>query len=303
MSSSLKWIGIVATMVVVIIIPVYTWAEPLMQGSLLKDYHASAIVHSTELYAENCAVCHGAAGEGIANNPQINSDSVRIMSEIDLQRVIGRGRDNTQMAAWAVDEGGIFSNSQIDDFVIFIQQANWEYVEERVADLGLTPPELIEMELSDEMLAQVSMLPGGDDLSDGLVIYAENCAACHGANGSGSVIAPPIDSSQVRDMPHSDLVQLVNNGIPGTLMAGWEDTLSTEQINDVINMIYRWPELIQAGIDFPEPEIVEFPSSPEMIVAGGELFNIACKSCHGVDGYGTPMAPALNNQLFLSENS
>ena len=37
-----------------------------------------------------------------------------------------------------------------------------------------------------------------------------------------------------------------------------------------------------------------------MIVEGDRLFNIACKSCHGVDGYGTPMAPALNNQLFLA---
>ena len=39
----------------------------------------------------------------------------------------------------------------------------------------------------------------------------------------------------------------------------------------------------------------------ELIAEGKRLFNIACKSCHGVDGYGTPMAPALNNQIFLSE--
>ncbi len=38
-----------------------------------------------------------------------------------------------------------------------------------------------------------------------------------------------------------------------------------------------------------------------MIADGQVLFNVACKSCHGLDGYGTRMAPALNNQAFLSE--
>jgi mono/diheme cytochrome c family protein len=48
-------------------------------------------------------------------------------------------------------------------------------------------------------------------------------------------------------------------------------------------------------------EVMSLPSSPELIADGQKLFSIACKSCHGVDGYGTAMAPALNNQIFLSE--
>ena len=44
-----------------------------------------------------------------------------------------------------------------------------------------------------------------------------------------------------------------------------------------------------------------FESTPEMIAAGDRLFHIACKACHGVDAYGTPMAPSLNNPTFLSE--
>ena len=301
MSNTLKWMGLAATIVIVIILPVYVWAESSTQDSLLEDYHTNAVVNSTEFYAENCAVCHGAAGEGIADNPALNSEAVSLMSENDLLKVIARGRDNTQMAAWAMEEGGIFSNSQVDDFAIFLQQVNWDYVEQRVADLGLTPPALIEMELSEDMLSQVSALPDGEYLSEGLTIYAENCAACHGSNGAGSVIAPAIDSNDLRNMPQSDMVQLVSNGVPGTLMAGWDNSLTAEQIDAVVDMIYRWPELIQAGIDFPEAEIMDIPSTPEMIAAGGELFNIACKSCHGLDGYGTPMAPAVNNQLFLSE--
>jgi len=301
MTNKMKITGFIATLVIVIILPLYTLIEPKQQEKLLDDYYTTAVLASTQLYAENCAVCHGAAGGGIGENPPLDLDAVRETSERDLSRVISRGRDNTLMAAWASDEGGIFSSAQIDDFVTFIQQVNWSYVEVRVAELGLTPPDVIEMEVSDEMLASVASLPGGDLLSDGLVVYAENCAACHGANGAGTVIAPAIDSADLRTTPNDEVIQLVNAGVPGTLMAGWQNILLPEQINAVVEMIYRWPDLMQAGIEFPEVEVMSIPTSPELIAAGDRLFNIACKSCHGVDGYGTPMAPALNNQIFLAD--
>ncbi len=301
MTNTMKITGILATLVIIIILPLYAQIEPTHQKDLLVDYYTDAVRTSTENYAQNCAVCHGAAGEGIGDNAPLNSDAVRSMSETDLFKVISRGRDGTLMAAWAAEEGGIFSNSQVADLVTLIQNVNWSYVETRVAELGLTPPEVIEMEVSDEMLASVAALPGGENLTEGLVIYAENCAACHGANGAGTVIAPAIDSADLRTTPEEEIVQLVNTGVPGTLMASWQNILQPEQINTVVDLIYRWPELLQTGIEFPEVEIMSIPSSPELIADGQQLFNIACKSCHGVNGYGSPMAPALNNQIFLAE--
>jgi mono/diheme cytochrome c family protein len=301
MSNLLRITGIIATLAIVILLPIYTWFEPAQQEKLLEGHYTNAVLNSTELYAENCAVCHGSAGEGIGENPSLNSEALRLASESDLFRVISRGRENTLMAAWAFEEGGIFSNSQVEDFVTFIQQVNWEYVEVRVAELGLTPPKLIEMEVSEEMLASVAALPDGDFLSQGLVVYAENCAACHGANGAGTVIAPAIDSADLRATPKDETLQLVNAGVPGTLMAGWENLLQPGQIDSVASLIYRWPDLLSAGVEFPEVELMSIPSSPELVAAGNRLFSIACKSCHGLDGYGTPMAPALNNQIFLSE--
>jgi len=301
MNPMMKWIGLIATLVIVIILPLYAWIEPGQQEQLLEDFYTDSVLAATDRYAENCAVCHGAAGEGIGDNPPMNSESVRLMSAADLTRVITRGRDNTLMAAWAVDEGGIFTNPQIADLVILIQQVNWGYVEVRVAELGLTPPEVIEMEVSDEMLASVASLPGGETLSSGLLVYAENCAACHGSNGAGTVIAPALDSADLRTMDRTELLELVNTGVPGTLMAGWNGMLPSDEIEAVLDLIYRWPEMVQAGVEFPQVEVMSIPSSPELIAEGQQLFNITCKSCHGVDGYGSPMAPALNNLIFLSE--
>ena len=84
-------------------------------------------------------------------------------------------------------------------------------------------------------------------------------------------------------------------------MAGWANHFGTRQISSVVDLIYRWPEMVGAGVEFPEVALMSLPSSPELIAAGDRLFSIACKSCHGVDGYGSPMAPAVNNQIFLSE--
>jgi cbb3-type cytochrome c oxidase subunit III len=301
MNIIMKITGIAATLMIVLILPLYAWLEPSIQEENQVKFHTEAVVNATDHYAENCAVCHGAAGEGIGDTPALNTEAVRIMSQDDLQRVISRGRDNTLMAAWAIEEGGIFTNPKIDEFITLIQQANWAYVEARVAELGLTPPEVIEMEVSDEMLTNISALPDGETLSSGLIVYAENCAACHGSNGAGTLIAPALDSADLRANPQEDLSELVNNGVPGTLMAGWQDMLSPEEIDSVISLIYRWPEMMLAGVEFPEVEVMSIPSSPELIADGQLLFNIACKSCHGLDGYGTAMAPAVNNQIFLSE--
>ncbi len=301
MTTWMKLTGILATLIIVAIIPIYSLLEPARQEELLNDYYADAVISASDLYAENCAVCHGAAGEGIADNPSLDSEAVRAMSAGDLYKVISRGRDGTLMAAWAEEEGGVLSNQQVEDFITLIQQGSWVYVAARVDELGLTPPEVIEMEISEAMLADVAQLPDGNALSEGLVVYAENCSACHGANGAGTVIAPAIDTEELRATPEDELLQLINKGVSGTLMAGWEGALPPDQLDSVVSLIYRWPELLQSGVDFPEEEAIVFPSSPELIAAGEQLFHIACQSCHGTDGYGTPMAPALNNEIFLAD--
>lgn len=301
MSHRLKMISLVAMVVVVLVIPIYTWVEPIRQQELLLDYQAEAVLSATDLYAENCALCHGAYGEGIGDNPPLATDALRSTLDSDLVKIISRGLTNTIMAAWAVEEGGVLSNAQVNNLVSLIQFGNWEYVGQRVTELGLTPPELIAFEISEDMLASLTVLPDGEQLGEGLTIYAENCSACHNANGSGTLIAPAIDTLEVREIPQEELIKVINNGIPGTLMTSWQNSLSQDQIISVANLIYRWPEVIQSGIEFPETGMAALPSSPEMIADGERLFQIACQACHGSDAYGTRMAPALNNQIFLTQ--
>ena len=301
MSKSMKWVGFFATVVIIIVLQIYAWQEPGAQEEIRLGYHLASVVSATDLYAENCVICHGSLGEGIGGNPPLNTDGIRTLSSTDLSKIIARGRTDTTMAGWALDEGGVFSKTQVDDLVTLIQYGNWEFIQLRVAELGLTPPEVIAFEVSEDMLTSLTTLPDGEKLGEGLIVYAENCSACHAANGSGTQIAPGIDSPELRAVPREEMVQLINTGVPGTLMSNWQNMLSPEQIDLVVDLIYRWPELIQSEVEFPESELMSMPSSPEMIADGDRLYHIACKSCHGAEGYGTPMAPALNNQLFLSQ--
>ena len=87
MTSIMKWTGLIATLVIVLILPLYAWMEPAKQEQLLQNFYTDAVLAATDRYAENCAVCHGAAGEGIGDAPALSTEAVRQMSETDLTRV------------------------------------------------------------------------------------------------------------------------------------------------------------------------------------------------------------------------
>lgn len=304
MTRELTLIGLLATLLIAAALGVALLREPARQQEALIDLRVEAVQAGMDLFAANCAVCHGAAGEGLGANPPLNSDAVRGMDYLALFRTIERGRYNTVMAAYGVNEGGIFTNAQMDSLVTLIQYANWDAVAARVDELGLTPPDPIVVELSDETLALVAALPDGEALSAGLQVYATECAACHGANGEGTTLAPALNTSDLRAQKAADeLTRIVENGVPGTLMAGWQRTLTAEQIASVVMLIERWPELDAAGVVLPVLETQPLDMSPETIAYGERLFSLTCAQCHGAEGYGTRLAPALNNQTFLSQTT
>lgn len=302
MTRELTLMGLLGTLLIAAAMGIAVLREPSRQQAALIDLRIEAVRAGTDLFAENCAICHGAAGEGLGATPALNSEAVRQMDYLDLVRTIERGRYGTTMAAYGVDEGGIFTRAQIDSLAAVIQYADWNTVAARVAELGLTPPDPIVVELSDETLALVAALPDGEALSTGLQVYATECAACHGANGEGTTLAPALNSADLRaQKTASDLTRIIEQGVPGTLMAAWNRALTTEEIAGVVMLIERWPELDAAGVIMPVVEAQPVDMSPEAIAHGQWLFSLTCAQCHGADGYGTALAPALNNQTFLSQ--
>ena len=84
------------------------------------------------------------------------------------------------------------------------------------------------------------------DPAKGRATYEKICINCHGARGKGDgptgrLTKPPaadLTSSQVKDKTDdAELLQTIQNGRPGTAMAGMKGELSDQQIHDVLAYI------------------------------------------------------------------
>ena len=105
--------------------------------------------------------------------------------------------------------------------------------------------------------------------------YTEYCLACHGPGGDGdgpladSLPRPPADLTSAHGAAHSDedLLFWVENGIRGTSMPAFGDTLTPEQIRDTIAYIRAMQEGEIALRDAPDPA--------ECIVAPRDVTSLA----------------------------
>ncbi len=103
---------------------------------------------------------------------------------------------------------------------------------------------------SASIYAQHDVSPATAVLSDsaraGKLLWLENCAFCHGADGSGqnwigSFLEPaPRDLRQasfMKNMTQKILRQRIENGLENTSMPAWKNVLHEKQIEDIISYI------------------------------------------------------------------
>ena len=293
-------VGLLATQLIVFALAYYMFNEQTRiveaQGEILNVQLDDAM----SLYAENCSVCHGLSGEGIGATPALDSEALRTMDYSELAKTIARGRFNTSMPAWSKDDGGPLSDYQISEMVALIESGNWDSVQDRVVNLGLAPLVPFTTEPDVALLAQVGTLPDGVTLQTAVQLFAVNCIACHGADGLGTAIAPALNDPLVREKTADELTRTVTLGSPGTLMAGWQNALTSEEIAALVTLVQRWDE-VPAGI-LPAPN-VPIPVTEESLALGSQLFSQNCSRCHGPEGQGTQRAPALNVKSFLTDTS
>ena len=88
----------------------------------------------------------------------------------------------------------------------------------------------------------------------------------------------------MREEKPAEFFEAIRDGVEGTAMPAWGDTLSEMDIWDVL--YYEWT----------------FATSPEKIAQGKELFAANCVTCHGAAGDGSGLAGAANftDQAFMN---
>jgi mono/diheme cytochrome c family protein len=289
-------IGLGATMLIVAALGYYMINEPNRIAESQTTVLNSQLNEAMTLYAENCVVCHGAKGEGIGAVPPLDNPALKTMAFEDLSKTISRGRYQTAMPAWSIEDAGPLSDYQIDELVLLIQYGDWNQTGDRVINLGFAPLIPFTTEPDAALLAQVANLPDGAMLQTGVQLFAANCVSCHGADGLGTPIAPALNDLDTRAKLPEDLTRTVTYGNTGTLMAGWSNTLTADQISALVTLIKRWEEIPVGTIPAPN---VPIPTTQESIALGGQLFTANCSRCHGPTGQGTPRAPSLNVKSFF----
>jgi cytochrome c oxidase cbb3-type subunit III len=135
-------------------------------------------------------------------------------------------------------------------------------------------------------------------------LYGQNCAGCHGAEGSLGGARPLNDPLYLAFAGADVLRQVIATGVSGTAMPGFAQTsggnLTDRQIDLLVQgMNAQWgrPE------DFKSVEIP--PYRPESADAGDPrrgviAFQTNCSQCHGAGGKGGLYAGAINDPNYLT---
>lgn len=295
-----NFLGLLATGIIAAVLLFTGLREPLRIASAQQNQLQADLDEAMTLYAENCSVCHGLAGEGIGATPALDSSALRSSDYDSLFKIISRGLFGTSMPAWNKEDGGPLGDYQVGELVALIQYGDWQETSDRVINLGLAPSIPLTSQPDPAILAQISTLPQGETLARAVTLYSTYCIACHGADGLGSALAPALNDPLVQAKPVGDLESTILNGVPGTLMASWDNRLQDQDLADLVTLIQGWDQVPAGAIPAPEQPVMV---TEESLALGADLFSQNCARCHGPEGQGTPRAPSLNVKGFLADTN
>ena len=203
----------------------------MISANAQEGVDSEMMEQGAQVFAENCAVCHGEDGQGRLG-ATLAKDWPSIRPDLRIRGTIEKGVPGTFMPAWGKDYGGPLGEQEIDAVTLYI--LSWESGQPRFifptptldSRLVLTPP------------------PGIDgDPNRGAQLFAVNCALCHGDAGEGRIGANlSKDWPSIR--PDLRVKTVIENGVEGSVMPAWSQEqggpLTDQEINDITAYILTW---------------------------------------------------------------
>jgi cytochrome c oxidase cbb3-type subunit III len=195
-----------------------------------------------QLFATNCAGCHGAAGN-LGPAPPLNDPLfAAIVPDEELLRVIRGGRTGTPMPAFARENGGSLTDAQVKVLAEGIK-SHWK-----------TESPLLENSPPYALAMQDGVRRMSDSVERGLKVFQQACACCHGPNGAGNeqdgvvgnVINAPSFLALISDQA---LRRIIITGRPDLGMPNFAEgdgrppdfqPLTTAEIDDLVSLLASW---------------------------------------------------------------
>lgn len=86
--------------------------------------------------------------------------------------------------------------------------------------------------------AGITLPPGS--VEQGQVLFADNCATCHGADGTGGMGRNLRNNKFTQSQGDVELVTFILTGRPGTSMDGFQGMLTIEQLSHIVALLHTW---------------------------------------------------------------
>lgn len=230
---------------------------------------ADPLARGQALFARQCVICHGEAGDGAGQfaylmNPRprnfkpgkfkLSTTQNQIPSDEDLLRTISLGMPGSAMPPW-----GHLPQADLKALVAYVRSihvaAAKAELEQDVKDGTRKPedlPEALKVKTMPGAAIVVPPEPPFDDLRwfNGRRVYVEACAACHGADGRPNPENVKFDDEGYPDPPRSfvngifkggmegpQLYCRIMKGMRGTPMPAFEGTYTDEDVWDMIHYV------------------------------------------------------------------
>jgi len=149
---------------------------------------------------------------------------------------------------------------------------------------------------------QGSEILAPSEVSDFEILYAENCAGCHGAKGRGGAAIALADPVYLAVADNAAIRKVIATGVRGTAMPAFAESsggmLIDKQIDVITTQIRaRWgrsDDLNAGNLPAYAPRSQGNPSQGEV------AYKTYCESCHGPGGRGGPKGSAITDGSFLA---
>jgi mono/diheme cytochrome c family protein len=174
--------------------------EPRGKPSLAdKPVPNDQVVDFGKLYSQNCAGCHGKDGK-MGPAPPLNDPLFRaIIPEKVIQEVLTSGRAHTLMPAFAFDNGGSLTKTQVQILAHQLKGIPYK-LDEKIPDDPASRVVVADPQGQPPVWGVPPKVPAGvpaytvtatkpdavqASAQRGLVTFARACAMCHGESGEG----------------------------------------------------------------------------------------------------------------------
>lgn len=136
------------------------------------------------------------------------------------------------------------------------------------------------------------------------LLYAQNCAGCHGPEGKGGAAIALADPVLLAIADDTSIRRIASNGVPGTPMPAFAQAaggmLTEKQIDALVSGIRSWAKPDALGDQTPPAYAAPTPGDPQR---GADTFRTYCSSCHGENGRGGSKGSSIVDSSYLALTS